>query len=61
MKDKKFSGLIGFFSFLFGAIIIINNPINFQYFPQNVPVNTWVGIVLMIVGAMAIYYGFRED
>jgi hypothetical protein len=59
-SDRELISLLSFVALIFGVLILLNNPINFESFPLNVTLNAWFGLFLLLGGALGVYYGFSK-
>lgn len=57
--DKEAIAILGFFAIVFGGLILLNNPINFQQFPMNVSPNAWFGLIIFVGGLFGVYFGLK--
>lgn len=50
----------GLFAAVFGVMILLSNPIDFQQFPLNVSIHGVIGLALFMGGVTGMYYGAKD-
>ena len=56
---KEIALLLGIILVVFSIMILLTNPLNFEAFPAKINATNWIGIALLVIGIIGVYYGAK--